>query len=193
MSYRICPRCSGYVEVRPLGNHFKVLCSQCGASHQTQPGEVNDPVAAYLQFMDKMESGEPAQRAPVKGKPQKRSDVMKPSIKPQSKEEWKKGLRKAGIPSLKALPEVVQRILSDSAYRLVKYQQFPETAPEPGSTIENTPLDNQLKLALKRQGVSQLFKFQEEAVQHILSGSDVIISAPTATGKTEAFALPIIQ
>jgi DEAD/DEAH box helicase domain-containing protein len=143
--------------------------------------------------MDKMEGGEPAQKAAVRGKPLKRSEVMGPPIKPRSKEEWERELREAGIPSLKALPEVVQRILADSAHRLVKYQQFPETAPESGCSIDKAPLDDQLKSALKRQGVSQLFKFQEEAVQQILAGSDVIISAPTATGKTEAFALPIIQ
>jgi DEAD/DEAH box helicase domain-containing protein len=143
--------------------------------------------------MDKMEGGEPTQQASIRGKPLKRSKEMKPETKPRSKEEWEKELRNAGIPSLRALPEVVQRILSDSGNRLVKYQQFPETAPEPGCDIEKAPLDDQLKSALKRQGVSQLFRFQEEAVQHILGGSDVIISAPTATGKTEAFALPIIQ
>ena len=99
MSYRICPRCSGYVEVRPLGKSFKVLCSQCGASHQTQPGQVTDPVAAYFRFMDKMEGGEPAQRVSVRGKPQKTSEEMKPHPKPRSKEEWEKELREAGIPA----------------------------------------------------------------------------------------------
>lgn len=193
MSYRICPRCSGFVEVRRTGNHFKVICTQCGASHRTSPGEVSDPVAAYLRFMDIMEHGEPAQKAPNKRKPGKRMEKPVQRAPPRSREEWKRQLRKAGVSSFDSLPEVVQRILMDSAFHLVKYRQFPETAPEPGCSIETAPLNNQLKSALKRQGVTQLFQFQEKAIQQIRDGYDVVVSAPTATGKTEAFALPIIQ
>ncbi len=193
MSHRICPRCSGFVEVRHLGKHFKIRCSQCGASHQTAPGEVNDSVAAYFRFMDIMEGGEPAQQATVRGKPQPPSETRKPRASPRSKKEWERQLKKAGVTSFEALPEVVQRILMDSAYRLVKYRQFSETTPEVGSDIDDAPLDNELKAALKRQKFTQLFKFQDDAIKHILAGRDVVVSAPTATGKTEAFALPIIQ
>ena len=140
MSHRICPRCSGFVEVRHLGKHFKIRCSQCGASHQTAPGEVKDPVAAYFRFMDIMEGGEPAQQATVRGKPQPRSKTRKPRSLPRSKKEWERQLKKAGITSFEALPEVVQRILTDSAYRLVKYRQFSETIPEVGSNIDDAPL-----------------------------------------------------
>jgi len=193
LSFRICPRCSGFVEVRPLGKHFQIRCSQCGASYKTKPGEVGDPVAAYLRFMDVMESGEPAQRADVKSRrPPSRYD-REPKRRPRSKEEWKKVLKQAGVESVEQLPEVVQRILSDSAFHLVKYRQFPETAPESGCQVKDAPLNDRLKAVLEQQGVTQLFKFQEEALQHILAGRDVVISAPTATGKTEAFALPIIE
>ncbi|MFW9935840.1 MAG: DEAD/DEAH box helicase [Candidatus Thorarchaeota archaeon] len=193
MSYRICPRCSGFVEVRRAGNHFMVICKECGASHQTSPGEVGDPVAAYLRFVDIMEAGEPTQKARIKVKPHRPRPEKKVDTQLKSKEEWEKQLRAAGVTSFSKLPEVVQRILRDSTYRLVKYRQFSETAPEPGCLIDAAPIDDQLKVALKRQGVTQLFAFQEKAIQHILNGQDVVVSAPTATGKTEAFALPVIQ
>ncbi|MFX1319650.1 MAG: DEAD/DEAH box helicase [Promethearchaeota archaeon] len=193
MSYRICPRCAGFVEVRRLGKHFKVICSQCGASHQTQPGEVNDPIAAYFRFMDVMEGGEPAQGATVKVKPPQRSKPPSERSLPRSKEEWERQLKQAGVSSLKALPKVVQRILADPAHHLVKYQQAPDTTPDLGCEINSAPFDEQLKTALKQQGLTHLFQFQEEAVHQILAGKDVVVSAPTATGKTEAFALPIIQ
>ncbi|TRO54499.1 DEAD/DEAH box helicase, partial [Candidatus Bathyarchaeota archaeon] len=193
MSYRICPRCSGFVEVRHLGKHFKVICSQCGASYQTQPGEVNDQIAAYFRFMDVMEGGEPSQKAKVKPKAPQRREPPSGYTPPRSKEEWERQIKHAGVPSLKALPKVVQRILADPAHYLVKYQQFPDTTPDPGCEIDNAPFDDQLKVALKRQGLTHLFQFQEDAVQQILAGKDVVVSAPTATGKTEAFAIPIIQ
>jgi DEAD/DEAH box helicase domain-containing protein len=170
-----------------------VICSQCGASHQTEPGEVNDPVAAYFRFMDFMEGGEPAQKARIRGSPSQRPKPLSDMAPPWSKEEWRKQLKTAGVSSLKTLPEVVRRILGDSSHRLVKYRQFPDTVPDLGCAIDEAPLDDQLKAVLKRQGLTHLFKFQEEAVQQILAGQDVVVSAPTATGKTEAFALPIIQ
>jgi DEAD/DEAH box helicase domain-containing protein len=170
-----------------------VLCSQCGASHETAPGEVSDPVAAYLRFMDVMEAGEPTQKALVRGKPSKPIHERQERPAPRSREEWERQLKKAGLSSLKGVPEVVQKILLDSSYLLVKYQQFPETIPELGCDIEKALIDDRLKFVLKHQGLSRLFKFQEEAIQHILAGNDVVVSAPTATGKTEAFALPIFQ
>ncbi|MFW9831041.1 MAG: DEAD/DEAH box helicase [Candidatus Thorarchaeota archaeon] len=193
MAYRVCPRCSGYVEVQQLGKHFNVQCSVCGAKHQTAPGEVSDKVAAYLRFMDIMEREEPAQRAWVKAKMAPQQEPKKAAPPKRSKKAWENQLKQAGVQSIKQLPPVIQRILADPAYRLVKYHQFPETAPDLGSVIDETPLNGELKSALKRQGVTHLFKFQEEAIRQILEGHDVVISAPTATGKTEAFTLPIIE
>ncbi|MFX1539964.1 MAG: DEAD/DEAH box helicase [Promethearchaeota archaeon] len=193
MSYRVCPRCSGYVEVRRLGKHFQIQCSQCGASHRTRPGEVSDPVAAYLRFMDIMEAGEPAQKAPVKRKRISTKDTQREKGPVRTREEWEKELTRVGVKSVKDLPNVIQRILANPSFQLVKYHQFPETAPAPGCKIHETQLNEQLKTALERQGLTQLFRFQEEALDHILAGHDVVISAPTATGKTEAFALPIME
>ncbi|MEM2137232.1 MAG: DEAD/DEAH box helicase, partial [Candidatus Methanomethylicia archaeon] len=41
--------------------------------------------------------------------------------------------------------------------------------------------------------INRLYRFQEEAIKRILNGEDVVIVAPTGSGKTEAFAIPIIQ
>lgn len=143
--------------------------------------------------MDIMETGEPAQPSTVKSKRTPHREIQKKRIARRSKEEMENQMKNAGVHSMDLLPEVVQRILSDQAYRLVKYRQFPETAPDAGYAVDDAPLNEELKSALKRQGVSQLFKFQEEAIHQILAGRDIVISAPTATGKTEAFALPIIE
>lgn len=194
MSYRICPRCSAHVEVRRLGKHFRIRCTGCGISNRTAPGEVTDPVAAYLQFVDIVESGGPTSPTPRK---EVRSKVppkrRKPERRPVSREELTRRLKLAGVHDVEELPKVVQRILADSANFLVKYRQFPETAPEPGCAVEDAPIRDELKVALRRQDVIRLFKFQEQAIEHILAGEDVIITAPTATGKTEAFTLPVLE
>ncbi|MFX1564221.1 MAG: DEAD/DEAH box helicase, partial [Promethearchaeota archaeon] len=194
MSYRICPRCSGHVEVHRHGKHFRIRCTECGASCQTAPGEVTDPVAAYLRFVDIVESGKSVESAPRKEAQSKVSRKRRKTVKhPVSPEELKRRLKAAGVQDVEELPKVVQRILADSANFLVKYRQFPETAPEPGCMVEDAPIHDKLKAALLGQDVIRLFKFQEEAVEHILAGEDVIITAPTATGKTEAFTLPVLE
>ena len=46
---------------------------------------------------------------------------------------------------------------------------------------------------LKRYGFSGLLPFQAESIRLILQGRHLVISAPTGSGKTEAFAVPILQ
>jgi DEAD/DEAH box helicase domain-containing protein len=50
-----------------------------------------------------------------------------------------------------------------------------------------------LKELLQSKGFEKLYRFQEEAFNAISEGKDVIIAAPTAQGKTEAFVLPILK
>jgi ATP-dependent RNA helicase RhlE len=47
--------------------------------------------------------------------------------------------------------------------------------------------------SLSKQGYSQPTPIQEKAIPHILEGKDILGCAQTGTGKTAAFALPILQ
>jgi len=77
--------------------------------------------------------------------------------------------------------------------KIAKYKKMEATSPEKGVELENLDLNSQLKSNLKSEGINSLFKFQEKTIEKIRSGQDLIISAPTATGKTESFILPIFQ
>ena len=50
-----------------------------------------------------------------------------------------------------------------------------------------------LSLYLSRKDIKQVYEFQEESIKRILVGTDTVIVAPTASGKTEAFCIPILQ
>ena len=60
-------------------------------------------------------------------------------------------------------------------------------------TFENLNLIEPLKEALKTKGYIQPTPIQEQAIPYILEGKDLFGCAQTGTGKTAAFALPILQ
>lgn len=54
-------------------------------------------------------------------------------------------------------------------------------------------LDEKLLKAIEEMGYETATPIQEEAIPHILAGKDLLGCAQTGTGKTAAFALPLIQ
>jgi DEAD/DEAH box helicase domain-containing protein len=90
----------------------------------------------------------------------------------------------------------VQAILSDLRRnrdfmrQVVAWERFPQktavTAPFP----ERIPAG--LVEALQKRGISQLYTHQEAAVSAVFSGSDVVISTPTASGKSLCYTIPVL-
>lgn len=60
-------------------------------------------------------------------------------------------------------------------------------------TFKELQLSPLLLKVLKEKGYDQPSPIQEQAIPHILAGRDVLGCAQTGTGKTAAFALPMIQ
>jgi ATP-dependent RNA helicase RhlE len=60
-------------------------------------------------------------------------------------------------------------------------------------TFENLNLLPQILTSLKAKGYTQPTPIQEKSIPHILEGKDICGSAQTGTGKTAAFALPMLQ
>jgi ATP-dependent RNA helicase RhlE len=60
-------------------------------------------------------------------------------------------------------------------------------------TFEDLKLQDSLLLAVKAEGYCTPTPIQAQAIPHVLAGRDVLGCAQTGTGKTAAFALPILQ
>ncbi len=54
-------------------------------------------------------------------------------------------------------------------------------------------LEPSVREALNNTGIDQLFQHQAEAISKSLSGTDVVLESPTASGKTLAFTVPMLD
>lgn len=73
------------------------------------------------------------------------------------------------------------------------YKTMKQPEPELGSKVDEFGLLEPLVTHLHQKNIERFYKFQEEAIREILYGQNLIIVAPTASGKTEAFAIPVVQ
>ena len=70
--------------------------------------------------------------------------------------------------------------------------EAPEDAPD-GASFAALGLDPQLLEALTTLGYEEPTPIQAESIPELLAGHDMLGQAATGTGKTAAFALPILQ
>ena len=61
------------------------------------------------------------------------------------------------------------------------------------STFAELPLDERLLTAVANQGYTEPTPIQAEAIPRMVSGQDIIAGARTGSGKTAAFALPLLE
>jgi DEAD/DEAH box helicase domain-containing protein len=87
---------------------------------------------------------------------------------------------------------LLQDVLHSQQDYVVDFRVIEEPPPDPGSRVEDLPVDEAIVGVLQKK-FDRLYRFQEEAIKKILQGGDVVITAPTASGKTEAFCIPILQ
>ena len=89
--------------------------------------------------------------------------------------------------------ETLKGILHSQKDYIVDYKVIQEPEPEPGNEVKHLPVDDAVIDALMEVQIKKLYKFQEEAVKAFLGGKDVVVVAPTASGKTKAFCVPVLQ
>ena len=105
----------------------------------------------------------------------------------------------ASEPVVESVPQAVEPTaeLTDSTESAV--DPTPEVVVEPEEVVEAEngflaiPLSDEVQAAVAKQGYGQPTEIQAEIIPFMLDGRDVLAQSQTGTGKTAAFALPILS
>ncbi len=95
--------------------------------------------------------------------------------------------------NLKLCPKEELKPLFSTDDEIVLYKRFEPEDPNPTVPLEEVDLSESLKKALRLREIEKLYPFQASAIKEVLSGKNVVITAPTGFGKTEAFILPVLE
>ncbi len=91
------------------------------------------------------------------------------------------------------LKDFIKQLQESAEYRdiLSHYRYLPEVAAD--YAPKDAGLPSPLAAALKRQGISRLYRHQAEALAAIRAGRNVLVATPTASGKTLIYNLPVLE
>lgn len=160
-----------------------ICCKDCGILYISQSMSKSDE--AYLEFLRKYDEGSIKRGINI-------DRIMEEEGLVRSMSQIIKMVEDNGI-KYKELPEVMKCILSSKEDYVVYYKLFDVNTPEIGHSLYEIGIDPSLVEVVEKSGINKLYKFQEEAIKRIVKGENVVIVAPTGSGKTEAFTIPIIQ
>jgi len=92
-----------------------------------------------------------------------------------------------------SLDELTKSVLYSKKDYISKFKTLKNPLPTLGSKVDELGLDREISDYLQKIDIKRFYKFQEDAIKEIAYGSNVVIEAPTASGKTEAFLIPVLQ
>jgi DEAD/DEAH box helicase domain-containing protein len=137
---------------------------------------------AYLEFLDSYDNGQLGETQDLESLA-KNEKLFRPTSEINSLLEHNNASK----------DELLKSILHSKKDYVVDFRTLIEPEPETGSKVAELSVDQGIIDVAKSRKIERLYKFQEDSLEQILCGEDVVIVAPTASGKTEAFTIPIIQ
>jgi DEAD/DEAH box helicase domain-containing protein len=173
-----CPKCKSKIEIQKTFNKkIHVSCSECGIEDLLEYSKNYDEV--FLEFLSRFDKGLVSEEGI--------SESLKEEGIVRTENEIKKMIGKNK-------PDIItENVLYSKKDFISQYKVLTNPEPKMGSNVEEMGLDDKITNYLKEIGINQFYKFQDEAIEEIVFGENVVIEAPTASGKTEAFLIPVIQ
>jgi len=154
-----------------------VSCTKCGIEDLLEFSKNIDEV--FLEFLSRFDKGLVTEKGLAKG--------LKEEGIVRSENEIKQMIGDNNP------DKITEEILFSKKDYISEYKVLKNSEPKMGCKIEDLGLDESISNHLKELEIKQFYKFQEESIQEIIFGENVVIEAPTASGKTEAFLIPVIQ
>ena len=174
----MCPKCKSKVEIQKTFNKkMHVSCTKCGIEDLLEFSKNIDEV--FLEFLSRFDRGLITEKGISEG--------LKEEGIVRDENEIKKMIGKN-------MPEkIIENILFSKKDYVSEYKILKNPEPKMGSKIEDLGLDEFILNYLKELKIKQFYEFQEESIKEIIYGENIVIEAPTASGKTEAFLIPVIH
>jgi DEAD/DEAH box helicase domain-containing protein len=170
-----CPKCKSRIEVQKTFNKkIHVSCNNCGIEDLLEFSKNVDEV--FLEFLSRYDKGLVTEKGLSEGL--KDEGIVRAEV------EIKNMIGK------NKPDKITEEILFSKKDYVSQYKVLSNPEPKMGCKVEDLGLDESISEHLKELGIEQFYKFQEEAIGEIAYGENVIIEAPTASGKTEAFLIP---
>ncbi len=154
-----------------------ISCKECGIEDLVEFSENVDEV--FLEFLSRFDRGLVTKGGLVKGL---KEEGM---LRPESEIREMIGENK--------IDSITRQILYSKKDYVAQYKILSNPEPAMGCKVKDLGLDAAITKHLMKLGIKELYRFQEEAIGEISAGENVVIEAPTASGKTEAFLIPVIQ
>ena len=154
-----------------------VSCSSCGIEDLLEFSKNYDEV--FLEFLSRFDEGLVSDKGIAEN--------LKDEGIVRDEDEIKKMIGK-NKPDL-----ITENVLYSKKDYISEYKILKNPEPKMGGKVDEMGLEDEITKHLKKIQINEFYKFQEEAIEEIAFGENVIIEAPTASGKTEAFLIPVIQ
>ncbi|MBT4550588.1 MAG: DEAD/DEAH box helicase [Nitrosopumilus sp.] len=173
-----CPKCKSKIEIQKTFNKkMHVSCSKCGIEDILEFSKNPDEV--FLEFLERFDKGLVTEKGLTEGLTDE--GIIR------SEKEIKEMIGKTS-------PEkFIEKILFSKKDFISDYKILKNSEPKMGCKVEELGLNENISDYLKELKINQFYKFQEDAIQEIVFGENIVIEAPTASGKTEAFLIPVIE
>lgn len=174
-----CPKCNSILEVQNTFNKKTfITCKRCGIEDLLD--HVKNMDETYLEFLTHVDEGTISKKHTIDEKMLQEGLV-------RDRAEIKRMI-KEGEPD-----RLTKKVLFTKKDYVSYYKTIRDKPPDFGCKVSELGIDDKIVEKLEKKGINRLYKFQEEAIMQIIYGKDVVIDAPTASGKTEAFLIPVIQ
>src|SRR6266516_5219549 len=182
-----CPSCNFFNSVnvsRIFDGRLLFSCSKCNiCALVPKDADTDASDFGYLEFLDLYDNGRIVKSDDLNAIMQQER-ILRPSS------EIKRLLQKGNEGTIDNL---LKEVLNSQEYYVVEYRLIQDSDSKPGSSVNELPLDDKIITVLSRKGIKHVYGYQQESINRVLLGMDTIIVAPTASGKTEAFCITILQ